>query len=224
MKWFKHNVDADEGKIVIHVIRKYGLEGEARYWRLVGILAKNFDSCKKGWFVLPLEAIQAKLRQRSVKDCTLFLDYLAQYTPVFGQTKEKDFPFIVEYSGNNCRIKYDKIAEIKDNYTKDLQASSKRKASNLLLDKEKEKRERIKNKNSSSLNSSSSKPNIPAVVVEVTNVIRNLKSDLSNLESCLSSASDNTKKVFGSYTVAALGSTDSFTLTGMVREALKEVV
>jgi hypothetical protein len=39
MKWFKHHSDASRGETLQKIFNKYGLEGEARFWRLVELLS-----------------------------------------------------------------------------------------------------------------------------------------------------------------------------------------
>lgn len=123
MKWFKHYSDASKGETLEKIFRKYGLEGEARYWRLVELLAYRYDGNGDS-FGFSLETIRQSLRHRSLTDCRLFLDHLTTFSTMK-----------VEYSGNDCLIKYDKIMKIKDNHHKNLPVSSKELASNLPLDK-----------------------------------------------------------------------------------------
>lgn len=123
MKWFKHYTDATEGKTLQNLYRKFGLEGEARYWRLIQLLAKQYEG-NGHTFYLSLETIRGILRLRSLNDCRLFLDHLANISE-----------FKVNYIGNDCEIEYAKLTEIKDNHVKDLQAKSKRLASDLPLEK-----------------------------------------------------------------------------------------
>lgn len=129
MKWFKHYTDASEGKTLQSLNRKYGLIGEARYWRLIQLLAKQYTNSSKS-FYLSLETIRQTIAVRSLTDARSFLDHLATISEL-----------IVNHSGNDCEIIYDKLSEIKDNHTKNLQATRKSMASNLPLDKDKDKEE-----------------------------------------------------------------------------------
>ena len=126
MKWFKHYSNATDGETLQNLFRKYGLEGEARYWRLVQLLAKQYDGSTELLY-FSLETIRQSLRHRSLTDCRSFLDHL---TTISGM--------VVHYSGNDCQIKYPKLSEIKDNHVKNLQVTGKKLAHRLDIDKDKE--------------------------------------------------------------------------------------
>ena len=132
MKWFKHHSNSHRDKTLRGVFRKYGLEGEARFWRLIELMAERFQN-DEVQFDFDLETIRESLRFRSVNDCRPFLDLLTTLSRMK-----------VEYSGNNCRIIYHKILEIKDNHSRNLQVTDKQLTSNLLLEENKNKN---KNKN-----------------------------------------------------------------------------
>jgi len=123
MKWFKHYTDAHEGQTLQRLYRKFGLEGEARYWRLVEFLAKQYGN-NDTIFYVSLETIRGLLRLRSLNDCRLFLDHLATISDL-----------LVEYNGNDCQISYPKLSEIRDNHTKNLPVTCKLVSENLPLDK-----------------------------------------------------------------------------------------
>lgn len=211
MKWFKHEVDAHEGKILAHLYRKYGLEGEARYWRLVGLLAKNFASSKKGYFMLDLDVIQARLRQKSTADSVAYLEHLAGYKPTLDQLKANDYPFIFEREGNLCRIKYDKIAKIKDNHTANLQAAGKRKTSYLALEKKKNKN----NKKNQSPGADSLNPVVIGAEIQSLLRMHPIHIDITPF------ASEGAKKVLAKYSRSFLGDRSEFELSQLVREVLK---
>jgi len=127
MKWFKHMSNSHRDKTLKGVFRKHGLEGEARFWRLIELMAEAFENDDVS-FDFELENLRESLRFRSLKDCRSFLDTLTILTDM-----------IVEYSGNDCRITYDKLLDIKDNHSKNLQATTKRQTSNLPLEGEEER-------------------------------------------------------------------------------------
>lgn len=128
MKWFKHMVDAHKDPGLRAVFKKYGLEGEARFWRLVSIIAEKYEIDTES-VVLDLETIRESLRFRSATDCRPFLDLLTTQTQM-----------VVEYSDTIVTIKWCKLSEIRDNYTKNLQVTGKNVSKKFPLDK-------IKNKN-----------------------------------------------------------------------------
>lgn len=124
MKWFKHMVDAHKDPTLRAIFKKYGLEGEARFWRLVSIIAEKYENGTEH-IILDLETIRESLRFRSATDCRPFLDLLSTQTQM-----------IFDYSGNIVRIKWDKLLEIKDNHTRNLQATGNKVSKNLHLDKD----------------------------------------------------------------------------------------
>lgn len=113
MKWCKHMANASEGKTLSTLFREYGLIGEARYWRLVQELTKQHEKGVKNYY-LSLETIRRSICVRSATDARHFLDLLATCSGM-----------VVNYNGNDCEIKYDKIAELQDNHTNNLQATCK---------------------------------------------------------------------------------------------------
>ena len=120
------------------IFRKYGLEGEARFWRLVELMAEAFENdCTS--FDFELENLRECLRFRSLKDCRSFLDTLTILTEMK-----------VEYIENDCRIIWSKLLDIKDNHSSNLQVAKKRLprdlALELELEKERELEEELKNK------------------------------------------------------------------------------
>lgn len=123
MKWFKHMSNARKDKVLRGIFREFGLEGEARFWRLVELLSENFEKNGEPKFQLDMETLRDELRYRSATYCRPFLDLLATLTEI-----------TVNYSGNYVEIHYPKMAEIKDNHTKNLQVTKKRISKNLPLD------------------------------------------------------------------------------------------
>lgn len=112
------------------IFKKYGLEGEARFWRLVELMAERLDK-NETIFHFDLETIRQSLRFRSLTDCRPFLDHLTTFTGMK-----------VNYSGNDCEIEWCKILEIKDNHSRNLQVTDKQLASNLLLEKKRKEKRR----------------------------------------------------------------------------------
>lgn len=129
MKWFKHLCDSNRSVTIRKINKKYGLEGEARYWRLVEICSEKYE-CGEPEFTFDPETVRQTLRHRSVTDCRSFVDWLATAQLLIADT-----------SGIVWRIKFPKILEIRDNHTKNLQATKKLVSNNLPLDKEEEKEE-----------------------------------------------------------------------------------
>ena len=126
MKWFKHAVDAHDGRTIQKIIKKFGLEGEARYWRLIAICSQKFVE-KDQMIAFDSDFIRRSLRHRSLTDCRSFVEWLTT-----AQIIDSDL------SGIGWLIKIPNILEIRDNHTRNLQVANKKLTSDLPLDKEKE--------------------------------------------------------------------------------------
>lgn len=127
MKWFKHLCDSNRSVTIRKINKKYGLEGEARYWRLVEICSEKYE-CGEPEFTFDPETVRQTLRHRSVTDCRSFVDWLATAQLLIADT-----------SGIVWRIKFPKILEIRDNHTRNLQAANKLVSDNLPLEEDKDK-------------------------------------------------------------------------------------
>ena len=127
MKWFKHAVDAHNGRTIQKILKKYGLEGEARYWRLIAICSEKFKKPGEKIAFDP-DFVRRSLRHRSVTDTRPFVDWLATGGII-----------IADLSGDDWLIEIPNISEIRDNHSRNLQVADKRLNRNLLLDKDKDK-------------------------------------------------------------------------------------
>lgn len=114
MKWFRHETDAKDSEKIAVLIDGYGFEGYGRFWRICEIIADRMDETDRCYAELPesiwcqkLAITRPKLRQ-----------YLTDVASIFD--------IKVTLNEHRINIEYRKLLQKRDNYTKDLQASSKR--------------------------------------------------------------------------------------------------
>lgn len=113
MKWFKHYTNASLSHKLNLLRDKYGLEGYARYWLLVELLAEKFDGENTTFEIHPRTLSQ----QLGYYRHTMTKQWLN-----YGQTLGL---YRADCSGDVWVIVFDKLLEIKDNHTNNLQAKSK---------------------------------------------------------------------------------------------------
>lgn len=155
MKWFQHKTDSHRGLTLRTIYKKYGLEGEARFWRLLEMCAEKYNFGDPV-FVFESDFIRQSLSHRSLTDCRSFVDWLANHRIINADT-----------TGINWRIEIPKLPELRDNHTRNLQATNKKLTSNLQaykdidLNKDKEEKEKINKKE---------KPNTGVFLSEIENL------------------------------------------------------
>lgn len=128
MRWFKHMVDASEDPTIAEIEAEFGLEGYARWWKLLEKVAsqmKKPDECSASY---PWEKWQTFLKGKR-KKLETFLEHL--------ENKQK---INLKQNGNVLEITIPNLLKIKDNYTKNLQAADKKVS--------KQKEEELKEQNS----------------------------------------------------------------------------
>lgn len=114
MKWFQHNVDASDGETVKRIERKFGLEGYARWFKLLEKIARKMDETDRCSATYPVEDWATFLKCKRNKLET-FLESLAEVSEIS-----------LKRSGDVLEIKCPKLLEIRDNHTRNLQATGKR--------------------------------------------------------------------------------------------------
>jgi hypothetical protein len=126
VKWFKHYSDASTSQKLNVLMDKYGLEGYARYWLLIELLAEKFDG-KDPTFQLHLNTIKQRLRTYHTKIIERFLKDIGE-----------SLLMSVECDDKLYTIYCPKLLEIKDNHTRNLQVKTK----SLAPRKEKKRKEK----------------------------------------------------------------------------------
>jgi hypothetical protein len=117
MKWFKHEVDAIHSEKLTRLKSEFGFEGYGRYWRIMEIVAERMDGSNRCHAELPEKEWLNLLSIRR----PLFDRYLVVIGLLFDSwriTSDKEKLLI--------RIEIPNLLEKRDNYTSDLQASSKK--------------------------------------------------------------------------------------------------
>ena len=130
MKWFKHYTNASRSEKLNALRDKYGLEGYARYWLLVELLAEKFDGSNTTF----------RIHKRTMsQQLGYYRHTMSEQWLNNGQTLGL---YKFHCDGDVFVIVFDKLLEIKDNHTKNLQVKNK----SLAPRKDKEKNKN-KNKN-----------------------------------------------------------------------------
>lgn len=127
LKWFKHYSNACESEKLNKLMDKYGLEGLARYWLLVELLARKWDG-NEPKFNLHLRTLARQLRYYRLTMAKQWLD-----------NGQRLGLYNFHCEGNACTIYFPKLLEIRDNHVKNLQVKSKKVSSREEKEKSKEK-------------------------------------------------------------------------------------
>ncbi len=114
LKWFKHYSDASEDDFIENLEEIFGLEGYARWWKLLEKIAIKMDetdncSAEHSWIKW-----QSFLKGKRNK-----LETFLKHCQNEGKIK-------LEQTGNILKITCPKLLELRDKYTKDLSASGKK--------------------------------------------------------------------------------------------------
>lgn len=113
MKWFKHYSNASTSQKLNIIMDKHGLDGYAKYWLLVELLAEKFDG-NEPIFLLHYTTIKQRLRAYHNKITRTFLEDLDNVGLMSVKCKD-----------NLYTIYFPKLLEIKDNHTRNLQVKTK---------------------------------------------------------------------------------------------------
>lgn len=133
LKWFKHYSNCKYSEGLIKLEDELGLEGYARYWKLLELLAENFDG-KSDNFVISSRVLRQCIRVRSGLHLQCFLDVLALH---LGYTVNK--------IGNNYEIKAPILLELQ---SRDFKKARTDRAPTAPKNKIKNKKKNIYSKNS----------------------------------------------------------------------------
>ena len=146
MRWFKHEVDAIHSEKLTRLKSEFGFEGYGRYWRIMELVAERMDGSDRCHIELPEKEWLSLLSMRR----PLFDRYLVVIGLLFDSwriTRDNERLLI--------RIEIPNLLEKRDNYTSDLQASSK-KLPNRSRSRKEEDKESLSQE--SSLKKTASKP------------------------------------------------------------------
>lgn len=106
MRWFKHYADASDDEFIAIIEDRFGLEGYARWWKLLEVIAKQMDKTGRCSATYPLYKWETFLKAKR-KQMLCFLEA----TEKQGKTK-------LIRSGNVLTIECPKLLEIRDEYSK----------------------------------------------------------------------------------------------------------
>ena len=139
MKWFKHMSDASDDEFIADLEDKFGLEGYARWWKMLEAIATQMDETDKCSVAYPMQKWLKILKAKRNK-LSQFLVYC-----------ELQLKINTESTGNILEIECPKLLEIRDNHSKNLQATYKRLASEEVevdteVEEEEEKEQKLKPK------------------------------------------------------------------------------
>jgi hypothetical protein len=142
MKYLKHMSDSSSDDFIVQLEDKFGLEGYARWWKLLEVIAAQMKNSDDYTLAYPWSKWQAilKARRKKLKEFLTFCEEKEKI--VLGISHEKPGRTLVEtqqnlggtlvetqllqsFSGNELIISIPKLKEIKDNYTRDLAVTTK---------------------------------------------------------------------------------------------------
>ena len=106
MKWFKHMTDASDTEMIAEIEDKFGLEGYARYFKLLEIIAKQMDETGKCSVKYSWVKWQSLLKGKRNKLET-FLEHLENVSGTF-----------LKRSGNELEVKIPKLLKLRDEYSR----------------------------------------------------------------------------------------------------------
>ena len=118
MRWFKHMAGASRDAFIVDLEARFGLEGYARWWKLLEVVAEQCRPERGEWTVTYPEATWARLLSAKRKVLRTFLEYCRNVSRIKA-----------EYSGDIITIEICNMQKIKDNHAGNLQATCKRLAS-----------------------------------------------------------------------------------------------
>ena len=126
MKWFKHYTDSLDDPFIHALIDKFGATGYLAYFGIIEIICKENGKDLTGKLKISPTYLRRKLRTSQVKLRQVY-DFCQTFTKLS-----------VNFCDNFWEFHFPKIAEIKDNYTKDLQVTGKKPSNQKEEEKEKE--------------------------------------------------------------------------------------
>ena len=117
MKWFKHETDSIHSEKLTRLKNEFGFEGYGRYWRIMELVAERMDGSNRCHIELPEKEW---LRLLSIRRPS-FNHYLSVIGLLFDSWR-----ITTDNETQLIRIEIPNLLGKRDNYTSDLQASSKK--------------------------------------------------------------------------------------------------
>jgi hypothetical protein len=117
MKWFKHETDSIHSEKLSRLKNEFGFEGYGRYWRIMELVAERMDGSNRCHIELPEKEW---LRLLSIRRPS-FNHYLSVIRLLFDSWR-----ITTDNETLLIRIEIPNLLGKRDNYTSDLQASSKK--------------------------------------------------------------------------------------------------
>lgn len=114
MKWFKHFSDASHDEFIVELEENFGLEGYARYFKILETIAIQMKTSRGNAVSYPWSKWQEILKGKR-KKLEIFLEYLHNKRGIYMESK-----------GNILKIECLNLLKIKDNYLSDLEATTKK--------------------------------------------------------------------------------------------------
>jgi hypothetical protein len=124
MKYIKHMSDSSDDDFIVELEATFGLEGYARWWKLLEAIAAQMKTSEDYTLAYPWSKWQTILKGKR-KKLETFLEHCQKKQKIFLKHSQNIPETNEESPGNILEISCPKLKEIKDNYTRDLEASSK---------------------------------------------------------------------------------------------------
>ena len=117
MKWFRHMADASDDEFISHLEDEMGLPGYALFWKCCEIVAFQMDESNRCCATYSWSKWRQKLKTNKPK--------LRRFLTIVEDNRK----FHVTIVEDKLKIEIPKLLELRDNYTKNLQATDKKLAS-----------------------------------------------------------------------------------------------
>ena len=117
MKWFKHETDSIHSEKLTRLKNEFGFEGYGRYWRIMELVAERMDGSNRCHIELP-EKEWLRLLSIRRQSFNYYLTVIRLLFDSWRITTDNETLLI--------RIEIPNLLGKRDNYTSDLQASSKK--------------------------------------------------------------------------------------------------
>lgn len=117
MKWFKHFTHASNGDTITKIEREFGLEGYARWFKLLEIIGRGMDGTDRCSAKYHINDWCAFLKCKPNKFRT-FVERLADVSETFVERSGNVSQTYGEHSGDVYEIKVPNLLKIRDEYSK----------------------------------------------------------------------------------------------------------